>query len=207
MARRRSTTKQWVTRQAADPYVKQRNADGYRSRSAFKLKEILARDRILHEGDFVLDLGASPGGWTQVAIAGVGVKGRVVGVDLLAMEPVNGTRFIEGDCRDPDTRNKIRAAFGGRGANLVISDMAPNITGIRALDEANILALADTVNELASEFLIRGGSMLIKLFQYPGTDSYIADLNELYCSIARRKPASSRRTSREFYVVATGFGI
>jgi 23S rRNA (uridine2552-2'-O)-methyltransferase len=207
MPRRRSTTRQWVRKQASDPYVKQRDAAGYRSRSAFKLKEILARDRIIDRGDHILDLGASPGGWTQVAVAAVGAQGRVVGVDLLAMEPVGGARFIEGDCRDAETHEKIRSQLGDRALDLVISDMAPNITGIRDVDEANFLELAEMVRELSTELLAPGGSMLIKLFQFPGTDCYVADLKQSFSSIVRRKPESSRRSSREFYVVAKGFGI
>jgi len=207
MATRRSTTKQWVRRQAADPYVKQRDAAGYRSRAAFKLKEIFARDRIIHRGGTVLDLGASPGGWTQVAVAAVGPKGKVVGVDLLPMEPVAGAYFIEGDCRDEDTLHKIRSQFGDRPADLVISDIAPNITGIRDVDEANFLDLAEIVRDLSTQLLEPGGAMVIKLFQFPGTDAYIGDLKKSFSSITRRKPESSRRESREIYVVAKGFGI
>ncbi len=207
MASRRSTTKQWVRRQAADPYVKQRERAGYRSRAAFKLKEILERDRLIRKGGYILDLGASPGGWSQVAATAVGAGGKVVAVDLLPMEPISGVQFIEGDCRDADTLHKIRAQFGERLADLVISDIAPNITGIRDVDEANFLELAEFVSDISTQFLVAGGSMLIKLFQFRGTDSYIRDLRGSYDSIARRKPESSRRSSREFYVVAKGFGI
>ncbi len=207
MGSRRSTTKQWVRRQAADPYVKQRERAGYRSRAAFKLKEILERDRLIRKGGYILDLGASPGGWSQVAATAVGAGGKVVAVDLLPMEPISGVYFIKGDCRDADTLHKIGAQFGERPADLVISDVAPNITGIRDVDEANFLDLAEFVSDISTQFLVAGGSMLIKLFQFPGTDSYIRDLKESYDSIARRKPKSSRRSSREFYVVAKGFGI
>lgn len=207
MASRRSNTRQWVRKQASDPYVKQRDAAGYRSRAAFKLKEILERDRLLRKGGIVLDLGASPGGWTQVAVAAVGSTGKVVAVDVLPMEPVVGAHFIEGDCRDPDTLHKITTHFGGRPADLVISDIAPNITGIRDVDEANFLALAEMVKEISAAVLVPGGALLIKLFQFPGTEGYIRDLRDSFSSIARRKPESSRRASREFYVVAKGFGI
>jgi len=165
MANRRGTTKQWVRKQAADPYVKQRDAAGLRSRAAFKLKEILARDRLISKGSYVVDLGASPGGWCQVAAASVGPTGKVVGVDLLKMEPLPGVHFIEGDARDPDVLAQIRAHLGTRKADLVISDIAPNITGIRDLDESNFLELAGTVRDLASELLAVGGSLVIKLFQ------------------------------------------
>ncbi|HJP34808.1 MAG: RlmE family RNA methyltransferase [Gammaproteobacteria bacterium] len=207
MTIRRSSTRQWVRKQASDPYVKQRDAAGFRSRSAFKLKEILKRDRLITKGCSVLDLGASPGGWTQVALEAVGPRGMVVGVDLLPMDPVAGAHFIEGDCRETDMFRKIRSRFGERGVDLVISDIAPNITGIRDVDEANVLEIAGVVRELSTQLLVPQGSMLIKLFQFPGTDSYIADLKDRFSSIVRRKPESSRRTSREFYVVAKGFGI
>ena len=207
MASRRSTTKNWLRRQATDPYVKQRIKAGYRSRAAFKLKEILSRDRLARPAGTILDLGASPGGWTQVAVDAVGVKGKVLAVDILPMEPVDGSHFIEGDCREADTLHKISTFFDDRPVDLVISDMAPNITGIRDVDEANFLELADFVQNFATKLLAPGGSMLIKLFHFPGTDDYIRGLRNSYSSIARRKPDSSRRTSREFYVVAKGFEI
>jgi len=207
MASRRSTTRKWLRKQSSDPYVKQRDRDGYRSRAAFKLQEILRRDRLIRNGSYVLDLGASPGGWSQVAAAMVGPRGKVVAADLLPMEPVNGVNFVLGDCREPDTLDKIAAQLGERRANLVMSDIAPNITGIRDVDEANCLGLAEVVREISKRMLVGGGAMLIKLFQFPGTDSYIADLKKSYTSINRRKPESSRSDSRELYVVAKGFDI
>tara|TARA_R110002096_G_scaffold189203_8_gene369629 strand:+ start:790 stop:1413 length:624 start_codon:yes stop_codon:yes gene_type:complete len=207
MATRRSKTKQWVRRQAADPYVKQREAAGLRSRAAFKLKEILARDRLLKQGSTVVDFGASPGGWSQVAAAAVGRGGKVVAVDLLPMEPLDGVEFIHGDARDPAIIARMREALGDRGVDLVISDIAPNITGIRDLDEANFLELAENVRSFVEQVLGTNGALVIKLFQFPGTDDYIRDLKTIFGSVARRKPDSSRKASREFYVVATGFRI
>ena len=207
MATRRSTTKNWLRRQATDPYVKQRDQAGYRSRAAFKLKEILARDRLITKGATVLDLGASPGGWTQVAVAAVGPKGKVVAVDILPMEPISGAEFIEGDCREAETLHKITTHFGAVPIGLVISDIAPNITGIRDVDEANFLELAEFVRDISMQLLVPGGAMVVKLFQFPGTDDYIGGLKKIFTSIVRRKPASSRQGSREFYVVAKGFKI
>jgi 23S rRNA (uridine2552-2'-O)-methyltransferase len=123
------------------------------------------------------------------------------------MAPVAGVHFIEGDARDPGTLTQVRAYFEARRADLVLSDIAPNITGIRDLDEANFLELADTVRDLAVELLCTGGSLVIKLFQYPGTDSYVRDLKHSFATVVRRKPDSSRKTSREFYVVAKGFEL
>lgn len=204
---RRSTTKQWVRKQASDPYVKQRDTAGLRSRAAFKLKEILARDRLIRKGAYVVDLGASPGGWSQIASQAVGAAGKVIAIDVLAMDPIVGVRFIQGDAREPETIDKIREYFADRSADLVISDIAPNITGIRDLDEANFLELADTVTNISRQLLVKNGSMVIKLFQFPGTDTYVRDLKQLFASVVRRKPDSSRRASREFYVVAKGYDI
>ena len=205
MAKRRSVTKQWVHRQNTDPYVKQRDAAGYRSRAAFKLKEILTRDRLIRHGASVVDMGASPGGWSQIAAAAVGHTGTVISVDVLPMDALEGVRFIQGDCRDATVLADITAALGGRGADLVISDVAPNITGIRDRDEANFLELAATVSEFAATVLKPGGALVMKLFQYPGTDGYITDLKPMFTTINRRKPDSSRQASREFYVVGKGF--
>ena len=142
-----------------------------------------------------------------MAVEAAGVKGKVLAVDILPMESVDGSHFIEGDCREPDTLHKIARFFDDQRIDLVISDMAPNITGIRDVDEANFLELANIVQEIASHVLMSGGSMLIKLFYFPGTDDFVGGLRNTYSSIARRKPDSSRRTSREFYVVAKGFKI
>lgn len=207
MATRRSKTKQWVRRQAADTYVKQREAAGLRSRAAFKLKEILARDRLLRKGATVVDFGASPGGWSQVAAAAVGASGTVIAVDVLPMEPLSGVEFIEGDAREPETLARLRKALGERRADLVISDIAPNITGIRDLDEANFLELGEIVRSFLKEVLAENGALVIKLFQFPGTDGFVRGLKGSFSSVARRKPDSSRKASREFYVVATGFKI
>ncbi|MGR9089026.1 MAG: RlmE family RNA methyltransferase [Gammaproteobacteria bacterium] len=207
MAKRRSKTKEWVRRQAADPYVKQREAAGLRSRAAFKLKEILARDRLLKRGATVVDFGSSPGGWSQIASAAVGRSGKVVAVDLLPMDPLEGVEFIQGDARDPAILARVRDAVGELTVDLVISDIAPNITGIRDLDEANFLELAENVRSFVEQVLGANGALVIKLFQFPGTDDYIRDLKTIFGSIVRRKPDSSRKASREFYVVATGFRI
>jgi 23S rRNA (uridine2552-2'-O)-methyltransferase len=207
MSTRRSSTKNWLRQQATDPFVKQRDQAGYRSRAAFKLKEILARDRLITKGGSVLDLGASPGGWTQVAVSAVGPKGKVVAVDILPMEPIAGAEFIEGDCREAETLLKITTHFGAAPIGLVISDIAPNITGIRDVDAANFLELAEFVRDISVKLLVPGGALVIKLFQFPGTDEYIGELKKIFTSIARRKPAASRQGSREIYVVAKGFKI
>jgi 23S rRNA (uridine2552-2'-O)-methyltransferase len=155
----------------------------------------------------VLDLGASPGGWSQVAARIVGASGRIVAVDSLTMEPIDNVTFIHGDCREARVLALIRKALARRPVDLVMSDMAPNITGVRSMDVARSLDLAETTAALAQEFLRTGGSLIVKLFQHAETDDYVASLRESYAQVARRKPPASRRASAEFYVVARGFGI
>lgn len=203
----RSATKRWFKTQSTDPFVKQREQRGYRSRAAFKLQEIIARDRILKRGDRVLDLGASPGGWTQVAVACVGAAGRVVAVDILPMEPLAGATFILGDCREETIQLQIRAALGESTIDLVLSDMAPNLTGIRSVDQARSLELAEDALATARNFLRPGGTMLIKLFQHAETDRFIRALRESFTQVARRKPAASRSKSSEFYTLAQGYKL
>jgi 23S rRNA (uridine2552-2'-O)-methyltransferase len=155
----------------------------------------------------VIDLGASPGGWTQVAAAAVGSSGTVVAVDVLDMTPVPGTTFIEGDCRDADVMESVRTALGGVRADLVMSDMAPNITGVMAADEAAQHELVEAALKVTREFLQVGGSLLLKIFQGPDTDSIIGAISREFREVRRRKPPASRTQSREFYVVAKRFVI
>lgn len=204
---RRSTSKRWLKNHASDPFVKQREAAGYRSRAAFKLKEILARDRLVRRGDTVLELGSSPGGWSQVAAEIIGPSGTVVAVDVLSMDEIPGVSFIHGDCREPVVLAAIRREIGEQSVDLVMSDMAPNITGIRSMDVARSLELAEVATELAREFLRSGGSLILKLFQHAETDRYAASLRDSYSQVLRRRPRASRTRSTEFYVLARGFGI
>lgn len=204
---RRASTRRWFKTQSTDPYVKQREQQGYRSRAAFKLQEIIARDRIIKLGDRVLDLGASPGGWTQAAIEAVGAHGSVVAVDILPMEPVSGATFVLGDCRDAAVQAALLELLGVRKFDLVLSDMAPNLTGISDVDEARSLELAEIALATALNYLRPGGTMLIKLFQHADTEQYVRDLGPHFSRIVRRKPAASRRKSPEFYVLASGFAL
>ena len=204
---RRSSSRRWLQRQNADSYVKDRDKRGFRSRAAFKLQEINRRDRLIGVGMSVIDLGASPGGWTQVAAGIVGSSGTVVAVDVLSMKPVAGTVFIEGDCRDTDVMEAVRAALHGGGADLVMSDMAPNITGVAAVDEAAQIELCGATLDFVREFLQPGGSLLIKLFQSSETDAIVDEISRRFRDLRRRKPPASRSHSREFYVVAKRFGI
>ena len=202
---RKGTTGRWYQKQVSDPFVKAREKQGLRSRAAFKLTELIDRDRLLRPGAVVLDLGASPGGWSQIAAPAVGAKGLVVAVDVLPMTHLAGVDFILGDCREASTIEAVTAALGGRAVDLVLSDMAPNLTGIRDTDEARSLELAETALDACAQFLKPGGALLMKLFQHADTERFLRDLRIRFERIARRKPAASRPESREFYVVATGF--
>jgi len=202
---RRSSSSRWYQTQASDPYVKQREKLGLRSRAAFKLTELLEKDRLLKPGATVLDLGASPGGWSQVAARLVGVHGLVVAVDILPMEPMRDVRFLLGDCREPAVVERIRETLEGRPVDLVLSDMAPNLTGIRDVDEARSVELAEFAFEAAQNFLRPGGTMLLKMFQHNDSEQFLRGIRARFERITRRKPAASRKGSAEFYVVAGGY--
>jgi 23S rRNA (uridine2552-2'-O)-methyltransferase len=204
---RRSTSSRWYQTQSSDPFVKRREALGLRSRAAFKLTELLAKDRLLRPGATVLDLGASPGGWSQVAAAAVGDKGLVVAVDILPMHPIAGVHFLLGDSRDPAVVAELRGMLGERRVDLVLSDMAPNLTGIRDVDEARSVELAEVARDAAAEFLRPGGTLLLKMFQHSDSERFLKEIRTRFERIARRKPAASRRASAEFYVVASGHKV
>lgn len=202
---RKGTSSRWYQRQASDPFVKARELQGLRSRAAFKLTELIERDRLLRPGGVVLDLGASPGGWSQVAAPAVGPRGLVLAVDLLPMTPLPGVQFILGDCRDDATIEAVCASLAGRPVDLVLSDMAPNLSGIRSADEARSLELVAVAFEACRRFLKPGGSLLVKAFQHEDTERFLREQRTGFEKLIRRKPAASRRESREFYVVASGF--
>ena len=173
---------------------------GWRSRAVFKLRELDERARLFRPGARVLDLGAAPGSWSQYAASRVN-GGRVVAIDLLEMPPLPGVTFVRGDARRPEVIARATACLGGR-ADLVVSDMAPNITGIAAVDMPRVLALAETALDVANGVLADGGVLVVKLFQGEGFDEYIDKLKRRRASVRVKKPAASRRESREMYVVA-----
>ena len=204
---RRSSSSRWYRTQSTDPFVQKREQAGLRSRAAFKLQEILDRDRLLRPGQVVLDLGAAPGGWSQVVAPRLGPQGRLVAVDILPMDPIAGVVFIRGDATEDAVVEQIREALEGRAVDLVISDMAPNLTGIRPVDEARSVVLAEQVLHIAKNFLRHGGTMVMKLFQHNDTEVFIREARRSFATLSRRKPAASRNQSREFYVVASGFQL
>ena len=207
MSKRRSSTKKWLQRQSSDPYVKQRVKEGARSRAVFKLDELLAKQVLVQRGGKVVDLGAAPGAWSERVKDIVGPKGQVVAVDLLDIEPIAGVQILTGDVCDSETVLQVTDIIGRNAADLVLSDIAPNITGIRDADEANFLEIAEAVLHVATYVLKPGGAILLKMFQFPGTDGYVKELKNSFEKVSRRKPAASRKQSKEFYVVASGFKL
>ncbi len=204
---RRSSSHRWFKAQVSDPFVKRREQQGLRSRAAFKLEELLTKEKLCRPGQVILDIGASPGGWSQIVAPRVGAAGLVVAVDILPMVPLRGVTFIQGDATDESVLEAIKSELSGRSVDLVLSDMAPNLTGIKAVDEARSIGLAEHALSLSQNFLAKGGTMVIKLFQHNDTELFIREVKPCFASIKRRKPAASRAQSREFYLVASGFGL
>jgi 23S rRNA (uridine2552-2'-O)-methyltransferase len=194
----------WLQRQRRDPYVKRARAEGARSRAHYKLAEIDAREKLLRPGLTVVDLGAAPGGWSEYAAARVTSRGRVVAVDLLPMQPISGVQFTQGDFADLQVLNLLKTQLGGP-ADLVISDMAPNITGIVATDQARALELEERAIEFAEATLRPGGALLLKAFHGAGFESLTARLRRRFQKVATRKPGASRGESREVFLLAKGF--
>lgn len=185
-----------------DPYVRRAKHEGFRSRAAFKLTEILEKDKLVRPGMLVVDLGAAPGGWSQVLAPLVGPSGRVIALDLLEMEPVRNVEFILGDFSEPGPLARLEQTLGGRAADLVVSDMSPNISGVAMVDQARSMLLAELALEFAEKWLKPGGSLLVKAFQGEGMDAYRKQLSAAFSSVAVRKPKASRDRSSELYLLA-----
>lgn len=187
-----------------DPYVRRAQAEGMRSRAAYKLQQLAERDGLLKSGMTVVDLGATPGGWSQVAAAAVGPSGRVVAVDLLEMAPLPGVNFIHGDFGDDAVLAEVERALDGRGADLVISDMAPNLSGVAGTDQARSIGLAELALEFAANHLKPRGNFLVKVFQGSGFEALVAEIRRRFVQVVIRKPDASRSRSNEVYVIAKG---
>jgi 23S rRNA (uridine2552-2'-O)-methyltransferase len=199
---RSKSSQAWLQRHVSDPYVHRAQAHGYRSRSAFKLLEIDARDRLFAHGQVVVDLGAAPGGWSQVAAEKVGPGGRVIALDALEMAPLAGVTVVRGDFTTAETLAALDRALDGAGVDLVLSDMAPNLSGIAATDQARSLALCELAVDFALERLRPGGVLLLKAFQGAGFPALVARLRREFADVASRKPDASRTRSSEMYVRA-----
>jgi len=200
---RSKSSRRWLDEHARDPHVRAARAAGYRSRGFAKLAEIDRRDQLLRPGLCVVDLGAAPGAWSQYALERVGERGRVIACDVLPMEPLAGVTFIEGDFRDDEVLDRVRGAVAGA-ADLVLSDMAPNFSGMAVVDQPASMALTELAHELAIEILKPGGALLTKMFQGEGSDAFVARLRGDFSGVRVRKPEASRPRSREVYVLATG---
>ncbi|MFZ3019307.1 MAG: 23S rRNA (uridine(2552)-2'-O)-methyltransferase RlmE [Gallionella sp.] len=198
------TSKQWMREHINDPFVQLAQKEGYRSRAAYKLLEIDAKDHLLKPGMVVVDLGATPGGWSQVAAHKVGRGGKVIGLDLLPLDPLAGVDFIQGDFRDDAVLKQLEDLLQGRPVGLVISDMAPNISGIVSADQARAMHLAELAMEFALEHLTPEGSFLVKVFQGAGFEEYLKQMRSSFSKVASRKPKASRDRSSEVYLLASG---
>ena len=194
--------KRWLERQNRDPYVKQARNSNYRSRAVYKLQEIDQRDRLLRPGQLVVDLGSAPGSWSQYAAEKVLPDGKVIAVDILEMPPINGVEFILGDFTEQSVFDQCLARLDGNKADLVISDMAPNLTGIRDSDQARCMYLAELALDFAAAVLNPRGNLLIKVFEGAGIEQFKRALKEQFQRVSVRKPDASRSGSREFYILA-----
>jgi 23S rRNA (uridine2552-2'-O)-methyltransferase len=203
MTRSKSSSR-WLQEHFSDPYVKRAQAEGWRSRAVFKLEELIERDRLLKPGMIVVDLGAAPGGWSQMVRSRVGDKGRVIALDVLPMQGIAGVDFIEGDFREDEVLKSLEKHLDGAAVDLVLSDMAPNLSGVASVDLPRAMQLADLAEEFADKHLVKGGAFLTKLFQGEGFDAYVRRLRLGYERVSMRKPKASRARSPEVYALALG---
>ena len=200
--KKQQATKNWLHGHVNDPYVKQAQAGGWRSRAAFKLMQMDEKDKLLKPGMHVVDLGAAPGSWSQYAAQRVGQGGRVYALDLLPMDPLAGVEFIQGDFREAEVLTRLEASLNGREVDLVLSDMAPNLSGIADSDQARMMHLAELAMDFTATHLKPGGDMLVKLFQGSGYMELRAALAKMFEKLLVRKPAASRDSSAETYLLA-----
>lgn len=201
------SSRRWLKEHAEDPFVKKAQRDGYRSRAVYKLSEIDGRDRLLKPGMTVVDLGAAPGGWSQYAAARIGPQGRVLALDLLPMEPLPGVTCIQGDFQEQAVLETLLELLGDGKADLVLSDMAPNMSGLRGVDQPRAMALAELAVDCAFQVLRPGGDLLLKVFQGEGLDALLLSLRGRFRQVLMRKPKASRGRSPEVYVLARGYQI
>jgi 23S rRNA (uridine2552-2'-O)-methyltransferase len=202
---RSKTSKKWLDEHVNDPYVKKAQVDGYRSRASYKLIEINEKDNLYRPGNSVLDLGSAPGGWSQVLAKVIGNKGRVVASDILPMDSIVGVSFIQGDFTEEAVYEQIVAELDDSKVDTVVSDMAPNISGVNATDQYTSIYLVELALDMARNVLKPGGNFCAKVFQGVGYEEYVKDVRSSFTKVIVRKPAASRPRSREVYIVAKGF--
>jgi len=204
MARRSKSSDRWLREHFSDPFVKRAQAEGWRSRAVFKLEQIDQRERLLKPGMVVLDLGAAPGAWSQYVRRRLGASGRVVATDLLPMEPLAGVAFLQGDFRDDGVVQELKSTLGGTGVDLLLSDMAPNLSGMDAIDAPRGMYLAELALDLAREVLKPGATALIKVLQGAGFEDVVALARTRFGRVRCLKPEASRARSPETYLLASG---
>jgi 23S rRNA (uridine2552-2'-O)-methyltransferase len=205
MAARTKSSARWLNEHVNDPYVKQAQKDGYRSRSSYKLIQLNEKDRLIRPGMLVVDLGSAPGGWSQVAARLVGAKGRVLATDILPMEPLKNVDFIQGDFTEESVLKQVLEWLGDNKPDVVLSDIAPNISGIDSADQASSMYLVELALDMARQVLKPKGDFVAKVFQGTGSEEFLKDLRTSFDKVLIRKPAASRARSREVYMVAKAF--
>lgn len=201
----RSSKTRWLQRQEKDEYVKRSKADGYRSRAVYKLEEINQRDRVHIQGKMIVDLGAAPGGWSQLAAKWCQHKTDIIALDILPMDSLADVEIIQGDFTENSVFDQLVTAIDGREVGLVLSDMAPNISGVSSVDQPKSMYLAELALDLARQVLCKNGNFVTKVFQGEGFDQYMRDARSSFTSVKTRKPRASRPQSKEVYLVAKGF--
>lgn len=206
MARSKSSDT-WMKEHFDDEFVARAQQEGYRSRASYKLLEINEKDKLLKRGMTVIDLGAAPGGWSQIVADIVGEEGMVVALDILAMDPLPGVEVLQGDFQEEETFNRLLDTLGGRPVDLVMSDMAPNMSGVRSIDQPRAMYLCELTLDLARSVLKPGGNILLKLFQGEGSDAFIKECRNSFRKVVIRKPVASRARSREVYVLALNYFV
>ncbi|WP_252275497.1 23S rRNA (uridine(2552)-2'-O)-methyltransferase RlmE [Pseudomonas subflava] len=203
--KRSKSSSRWLNEHVNDPYVKRAQKDGYRSRASYKLIELNEKDKLIRPGMLIMDLGSAPGGWSQVAGKIVGESGRVIASDILPMDPLDNVDFIQGDFTDDGVFRQILDKLGGRRPDLIISDIAPNISGVAAADQASSMYLVELTLDMVRQVLKPGGNYAVKVFQGEGSEAFLKDVRSSFEKVSIRKPEASRPRSREVYLVAKGF--
>jgi 23S rRNA (uridine2552-2'-O)-methyltransferase len=200
-----ASSKKWMDAHVSDPYVKKAQADGYRSRASYKLIEINEKDKLFHAGSVVMDLGAAPGGWSQVIAPLIGESGHLIASDILPMDSIIGAHFIQGDFTEESVYNEILAALNDQKVDVVVSDMAPNLSGVKTTDQYSSIYLVELALDMARNVLKPNGNFCAKVFQGVGYEAYVKEVRQSFNKVVIRKPAASRPKSREVYVMGKGF--
>lgn len=200
-----ASSKRWMQEHVNDHYVKEANKKGLRSRAVFKLEEINAKDKLIRSGMTVIDLGAAPGSWSQWSVDTVGLNGKVIACDILAMDSIAGVDFLQGDFREEAVLDALLNRIGDKKVDVVLSDMAPNMSGNTAIDQPKSMYLVELALDMCRTALVKDGSFIVKVFMGSDFDTFMAEVRKLFKTVKTRKPDSSRARSREVYIVATGY--